>query len=113
MTTLAAFLGAVPRAIGFGEGAELRHPLGIAIVGGLIVSQMLTLLTNPASYLALDRFRSRSPRELLVTTSLAACTVGPNYRRPATVASVAPAAWKAAPGWVPAQPSDDKPRGGL
>ncbi|WP_419815281.1 efflux transporter outer membrane subunit [Glacieibacterium sp.] len=47
---------------------------------------------------------------LTIVSTLAACTVGPDYRRPATVAAVAPATWKAAPGWVPAQPSDDKPR---
>jgi multidrug efflux pump len=57
MTTLAAMLGAVPLAIGFGEGAELRRPLGIAIVGGLIVSQILTLYTTPVIYLYLDRLR--------------------------------------------------------
>jgi multidrug efflux pump len=65
MTTLAAMFGAIPLAIGFGEGAELRRPLGIAIVGGLIASQFLTLLTTPVVYLALDRFRRRSPHERL------------------------------------------------
>jgi multidrug efflux pump len=47
MTTLAAILGALPLAVGFGEGAELRRPLGIAIIGGLVASQVITLLTTP------------------------------------------------------------------
>ena len=61
MTTLAALLGALPLAIGFGEGAELRRPLGIAIVGGLMASQMLTLLTTPVVYVLLDKLRRRGP----------------------------------------------------
>jgi multidrug efflux pump len=56
MTTMAAMLGAVPLAIGRGDGAETRQPLGIAIVGGLIVSQLLTLITTPVMYLYMDRF---------------------------------------------------------
>jgi multidrug efflux pump len=63
MTTLAAGLGALPLAIGFGEGAELRRPLGIAIIGGLIASQVITLLTTPVVYLLLDKLRRRSPLE--------------------------------------------------
>ena len=58
MTTMAALLGAVPIAISRGNGAEIRRPLGIAICGGLIVSQMLTLYTTPVVYLYLDRFRA-------------------------------------------------------
>jgi len=63
MTTLAAALGALPLAIGFGEGSELRQPLGIAIIGGLIASQVLTLLTTPVVYLLLDRLRRRGADE--------------------------------------------------
>ena len=63
MTTLCALLGGLPLALGTGTGAELRRPLGIAIVGGLIVSQMLTLFTTPVIYLVLDRLRMRLTRK--------------------------------------------------
>jgi len=59
MTTLAAALGALPLAIGFGDGAELRRPLGVAIIGGLIASQVMTLLTTPVVYVVLDKLRRR------------------------------------------------------
>jgi multidrug efflux pump len=62
MTTMAALLGALPLAIGMGDGGELRQPLGIAIVGGLVLSQVLTLYTTPVIYLYMDRFRLWSQR---------------------------------------------------
>src|SRR5450432_2963690 len=62
MTTMAALFGAVPLAFGGGTGSELRRPLGIAIIGGLIVSQALTLFTTPVVYLYLDRIRLRVTR---------------------------------------------------
>jgi multidrug efflux pump len=64
MTTMAALLGALPLALKAGDGAELRQPLGIAIVGGLILSQLLTLYTTPVVYLYLDRFRLWCRRKL-------------------------------------------------
>jgi multidrug efflux pump len=57
MTTMAALLGGLPLALGRGTGSELHRPLGITIVGGLIVSQMLTLFTTPVVYVYLDRLR--------------------------------------------------------
>jgi multidrug efflux pump len=64
MTTLAALFGALPLMLGTGTGSELRRPLGISIVGGLLLSQILTLFTTPVIYLALDRLGRRfSPRE--------------------------------------------------
>jgi multidrug efflux pump len=59
MTTMAAVLGALPLMVGTGAGSELRHPLGISIVGGLLVSQVLTLFTTPVIYLWFDRLALR------------------------------------------------------
>jgi multidrug efflux pump len=59
MTTMAAVLGALPLMLGTGSGSELRHPLGITIVGGLLVSQLLTLFTTPVIYLWFDRLAAR------------------------------------------------------
>jgi multidrug efflux pump len=65
MTTCAAILGALPLAIGLGVGGELRRPLGIAIIGGLTVSQVLTLITTPVVYLYMDKLRKPKPRSAL------------------------------------------------
>jgi multidrug efflux pump len=65
MTTMAAILGALPLALGLGEGGELRRPLGVAIIGGLVASQMLTLLTTPVVYLYMDKLRKPRPRTAL------------------------------------------------
>jgi multidrug efflux pump len=77
MTTMAALLGAVPLAVGMGDGGELRQPLGISIVGGLILSQALTLYSTPVIYLYLDRFRLWSQR---LRGDAAAHTPGPSLQ---------------------------------
>ncbi len=120
MTTMAALLGALPLAVGGGIGSELRRPLGIAIVGGLIVSQLLTLYTTPVMYLYLDRLRlwlqALRKKQFLACililagtiTLLTACTVGPDYVKPP---AVIPQAYKEAEGWKVAQPRDHLIRG--
>ncbi|MFK0332934.1 efflux RND transporter permease subunit [Rhizobium sp. NPDC090275] len=65
MTTMAALLGGVPLALGHGSGSELRQPLGYAIVGGLLVSQLLTLYTTPVIYLLLDKLRGKEDRPIV------------------------------------------------
>jgi multidrug efflux pump len=71
MTTIAAAFGVLPLAIGFGEGSELRQPLGIAIIGGLIASQLLTLLTTPVVYVLLDKLRKRRADEHVLSRAAA------------------------------------------
>jgi multidrug efflux pump len=71
MTTLAAALGALPLAVGFGIGSELRQPLGVTIIGGLIASQLLTLLTTPVVYMLLDKLRHRPAHEALLARGAA------------------------------------------
>jgi multidrug efflux pump len=76
MTTMAAILGAVPLAFDSGTGAELRRPLGIAIIGGLVVSQVLTLYTTPVVYLLMDQFRLRDRSEARGTEEPAGYPIG-------------------------------------
>ena len=136
MTTMAALFGAIPMAFGTGTGAELRRPLGITIIGGLIVSQLLTLYTTPVVYLYLDRmrlwWRKRHPSKtrpsdthggglapvvlglmlvcVSVTTAGSGCTTGPKYSKPAVEV---PKVYKELSGtiWKPAHPEDAKLRG--
>src|SRR5262249_575079 len=69
MTTMAALLGAMPIALGWGAGAESRKPLGLAVVGGLLVSQVLTLYFTPVDYIYLDKLRFRKARLTLAEAS--------------------------------------------
>jgi multidrug efflux pump len=77
MTTAAALLGALPLALGIGEGGELRRPLGVAIIGGLMVSQMLTLLTTPVVYVYMDKLRGRRRKPRSAPYGGAPAALGP------------------------------------
>jgi multidrug efflux pump len=77
MTTMAALLGALPLMVGTGVGSELRHPLGITMVGGLLVSQVLTLFTTPVIYLAFDRLAQRARKRMHAHASVPQGAVPP------------------------------------
>ena len=134
MTTMAAMLGALPLALGSGTGSELRRPLGITIIGGLIVSQVLTLYTTPVVYLYFDRLQHWRGRRQATRMPASAATRGSVRRRhrragagdssrlaarsvPPTIALAIAGvpAFKEAPpaGWKEAQPNEGIPRGRL
>jgi multidrug efflux pump len=124
MTTMAAMFGAIPLAVSMGIGSEIRRPLGVSIIGGLMISQTLTLFTTPVIYLYLDRFRlwvntKRKLRKVPARPSLVllaflavlfatSCSVGPDYVRPT---AEVPAHYKEMNGWKIAQPGDESLRG--
>jgi multidrug efflux pump len=138
MTTLAAMFGALPLALGTGVGSEMRQPLGITIVGGLIMSQILTLYTTPVVYLYLDRFRlwanrirgpqkhsaisSVAPQTLsffiacVAVTLLTACNFAPKYKQPAVEITsqfkeLTPEQTNKLANWKPAAPAENVSRG--
>ena len=86
MTTMAALLGGVPLALGHGTGSEIRQPLGLAMVGGLLVSQFLTLYTTPVIYLALDRLRGKSGRTAAAPSNWPVSKQPDDYTEPAVAA---------------------------
>ena len=134
MTTMAALFGALPLVISGGIGSELRRPLGITIVGGLLMSQILTLYTTPVVYLYFDRARLwfkrmwKSPRGKLASqatavialliglSGLSGCSFAPRYKTPAvetpgTFKELTPEQSKVTAGWKTAEPNDNAVRG--
>jgi len=114
MTTCAAIAGALPLALAYGDGTEMRRPLGISIVGGLLVSQILTVYTTPVVYLYVHRYwkhLKEGKYRMLVAGSLmlaAGCAVGPDYQRPPFQTTET---FKEQADWKPSEPNDALDRG--
>jgi len=135
MTTMSALFGALPLILSNGTGSELRRPLGITIVGGLIMSQALTLYTTPVVYLYLDRLRwwwerkrkkkaesgmALQPAAIVAMLGFflfaSGCSFAPHYAKPSiqtpgAFKELTPAQAKATDGWKTAEPKDDAIRG--
>jgi multidrug efflux pump len=134
MTTMAALFGALPLVLSGGIGSELRRPLGITIVGGLVMSQILTLFTTPVVYLYFDRMRLRFNRArkhpqakfaaqtaailiaFLALAGMTGCSFAPKYSKPtvqtpASFKELTPEEAKEVEGWKTAEPKDDAVRG--